>query len=152
MPAVLPKAPKAYLEVWRGLLLEVPPSTSCARSRNRRSPNEIRAPSRFPRFFRGEEEPGICYLANWHAIATSTHSKRNQLARQPKRISNGLEYRPLMVRAQNAIPVENGYRFHACTPVCVPSSGLTSLWTLTLARCEFYSPGNCWQSGRYADS
>src|SRR3989442_11218484 len=27
------------------------------------------------------------------------HSKRNQLARQPKRISNGLEYRPLMVRA-----------------------------------------------------
>src|SRR6266446_6850909 len=58
--------------------------------------------------------------------AISTQSKRNQLARQPKRITNGLEYRPLMVRAQNAIPVENGYRFHGCTPVCVPSPGLTS--------------------------
>src|SRR5437879_7818742 len=34
--------------------------------------------------------------------------KRNQLVRQPKRISNGLEYGPLMVRSQNAIPVENG--------------------------------------------
>jgi len=34
--------------------------------------------------------------------------KRNELARQPQRISNGLEYRPLLVRAQNAIPVENG--------------------------------------------
>src|SRR6266446_4563929 len=53
--------------------------------------------------------------------------KRNELARQPKRISNGLEYRPLMVCAQNAIPVDNGYRFHGCTPLYVPSPDLASL-------------------------
>src|SRR5882762_8445343 len=31
-----------------------------------------------------------------------------------------------MLLAQNAIPVENGWRFHGCTPVCVPSPGLAS--------------------------
>src|SRR5712691_3029814 len=72
MPAALPKAPKARLGVQRGPLLEVPSSTPCAKSRNRRSPNEIRASSRFPHFFREEEGPGICYRANWHAIG---HSK-----------------------------------------------------------------------------
>src|SRR5260370_2796913 len=46
--------------------------------------------------------------------------KRNELARQPKPLSNGMEYRPLMVRAQNPIPVVNGYRFHRFTPVSVP--------------------------------
>src|SRR5258708_28268706 len=75
MPAVLPKAPKACLEVWRGRLLEVPSSTSCAKSRNRRSPNEIRVSSRSPRLFRGEEGLGICCLANWHAIGYSKAPK-----------------------------------------------------------------------------
>jgi hypothetical protein len=40
---------------------------------------------------------------------------------------NGLEYRQLILPAQNAIPIENGLRFHGNTPVCVPSPGLASL-------------------------
>ena len=31
---------------------------------------------------------------------------------EPQRISNGLEHSPLMVRSQNAIPAEDGWRFH----------------------------------------
>src|SRR6266849_2785073 len=35
--------------------------------------------------------------------AISTQNKRNQLARQPKRISNGLEYRPLICALAGAL-------------------------------------------------
>jgi hypothetical protein len=49
--------------------LEAPSSTSCAESRNRRFPSEIGALSRFHRFYREEEGPEICCLANWRATA-----------------------------------------------------------------------------------
>src|SRR5258708_12397511 len=83
MPAALPKAPKACPRVKPWSLLEVPSSTSCAKSRNRRFPNEIRASSRFHRFYRGEEGPEICYPANWHAIGRSKAPKSNSKNSRP---------------------------------------------------------------------
>src|SRR5260370_26982860 len=84
MPAAPPKAPKACPGVKPWSLLEVPSSTSCAESRNRRFPNEIGASPRFHRFYREEEGPGIYFPANWRAIgrlkAPMPNSKSSRLA------------------------------------------------------------------------
>src|SRR5260370_35904826 len=84
MPAAPPKAPKACPGVKPWSLLEVPSSTSCAESRNRRFPNDIGASPRFHHFYREEEGPEIYFPANWRAIgrlkAPMPNSKSSRLA------------------------------------------------------------------------
>jgi hypothetical protein len=48
--------------------------------------------------------------------------RKNCLPCQPQCVSNRLEDRPLMVHAQNTIPVQDGQVFHNCIPL-VPLSG-----------------------------
>src|SRR5258705_5720021 len=89
MTAALPKAPKGCHGAVRRPLLEVPFSTSCAKSRNRRSRNKIRASFRFRRFYRGEEQPEICCPANWHAIGHSEAPKPYSRNSRPARKDAG---------------------------------------------------------------
>jgi hypothetical protein len=41
-----------------------------------------------------------------------------------------------MMRTQNAIPVENGKRFHGCTPLCVRPFGLAPVSRLRLLAAD----------------
>src|SRR5260221_14602834 len=102
MSAALPKAPKGCHGAERRPLLEVPFSTSCAKSQNRQSPNKIRASFRFRRFYRGEEQPEICCPANWHAIghpeAPKAYSRNSRPARKDAGNSSVSVSRPHLPR------------------------------------------------------
>lgn len=44
------------------------------------------------------------------------HRPQKRLARQPQRIPHRLEHRPLVMCSQDAIPMDEGRRFHDGTP------------------------------------